>query len=225
MPTQSNATNLTSGVARSANSFSPAAIVPDGHQIMLFTVSSRVSSGTPNVPSVSLGSWTFTQVATNTYNSGSARITMFVGVGPTTGAAVPNISFGGQTQQVCGWVIDQVTNTLVSGTGGINATRNVAVLGTSGTGFSITMAGFANANNATYAVSSKDAVNPIAPGSPMSMVVDQESSGSPNLGIGSQFAPVNVANPNATYGGSGGDRLGAIAIELVFASGIGGWII
>jgi len=227
--TQCNATNLTIGVGRATSSFSPLAISPDGHQIMFFSVYSAVTSGTPNVPTVSLAGWTFAEVTSVVFGAFSGtdhRLTLFIGIGPTGSGLTPGIDFSGQNQLICEWVIDQVSNTLVTGTGGINAILQTGTFGPHGSGFSITFGGaFANINNATYAVTAKDAVNTIVPTAPMVELNQIENSGSPNGGLGSQFSSGNVPVPAATFTGSGGDDVGAIACELIFLSLIQGFIV
>jgi hypothetical protein len=224
--TQEVITNLTADVANAATSANTASVTPIVNQVMFVTISSNVSSGTPNVPAPSLSGWTFHQVATQTYgpfSSSVTRITKFIAIGSGNGAI--NITFGGQTQQRIGWVVDQISNTKVSGVGGADAIVQTVPLAQHSNGFNVSMAAFANINNGTYVVTSKDAVNFVSPTAPLAIVVDREVSGSPNLGICSMFYPGNITNPIGAFGGSGGDDIGTIATEIAFQSLIGGFIV
>lgn len=226
MPTQLSITNLTSGVQGSASNYNTGSVTPLANQIMLVTVSSNVTSGSPNVPTPTLTGWTFHQVATVTggpFSTNVDRITLFVGVGSGNGAI--NIDFASQTQNRMGYVVDQINHTPLTGAGGANAIQQSTALNQHSSGFNVSLSAFNNINNGTYVVTTKDAVNTVVPGGSLTKIAEQEVSGSPNWGIASMFQPTNNTNPTGTFAGSGGDDVETIAAEIVFKYKRGGFIL
>lgn len=211
--------NLTAGGVNNTTSFSTPGIVPIANRLILVSLTSQVSSGSPNVPSVSLPGWTFSQVTTVTPFGGSGgvtqRISLFVGIGSGTGPVT--ISFGGQTQQIAQYIVDQVAYTVITGSGGSNAIVQIGTYTAPAAGFTITLSAFASSNNATYACTAKNALNTVSPTTGMT-ILSQVNDSSPNFALATMGQSSPNTNPAAVFAGSGGDNVGAIAVEISFLS-------
>lgn len=215
---QTSSNNGNSGIT----SFSTASLTPAPNQAMLVAMASRVASGTPNVPTPSLSGWVFSQI--NTVTFGTSRITLFTAIGTGTGAIL--FDFAGQGQQIFSWSVVQVGNGKKSGTGGSAvAVQSATFSSGSASSYTISLGAFANVNNGVFSCVAKDATNDVVPQSGYTELGEAPVS-SPNWDIESMWRPDNNLNPHATFTGSGGDSVGAIAIEVAFlAPFLGGAII
>ncbi len=150
------ASNLVgAGLAASQNSYDTASYTPTTGRLVLVAVSNPRGAGSPNTPTISGNSMTWTSVRTLLDASASLRrITVFRGVAtaPTTGAIT--IDFAGQSQDSCMWSITEYENTDTGGTNGSNAVVQSVTGEADGTstGVTATLAAFSSVNNATYGV-------------------------------------------------------------------------
>lgn len=211
-------TNLLANRSRLvANNYNTASFTNQAGKLHYFVAYSQASSGTPNVPTISGQSLSYTQVATKT-NGSSERITIFSFTG-NGNTGVTNIDYGGQNQNYCVWLVDYFTN--VSQTASAVQTASASA-DTGATSFSVTLAAFANSQNATYACVGKPASNAVTPGGSM-VQLGFASSNTANVCAGeSQFISSNLTNPTGTFVGSGGDSYVALAVELNFAADANG---
>jgi len=143
------------GSAASQNSYTTASYTPTTDRIVLIAVSNPRGAGSPNTPTISGNSMTWTQIRTFLDASASLRrLTVFRGVAtaPSTGTIV--INFAGQSQDSCMWSITEYDGTDTTGTNGSNAIVQSVTGEANGTstGVTATLAAFSNVNNATYGV-------------------------------------------------------------------------
>lgn len=155
---------LTNGASGSANSSPTASISPAANKLVLVTVfSARGSGGNIATPSVSGCNITWTQVETRTANSANWRITLFRGLGTSPTEGVLSITFGGQTQdQGIGWIVDQISPVITSGTNGSDAvpqsTSGVAT-GATNTGITMNLSAFTRNGSGAYGVVATQGTN------------------------------------------------------------------
>jgi hypothetical protein len=106
--------NLTEGDSTSsASSYDTASVAPQSNALLLLTVINRYSSTSPNTPTVSGLGLTWTQIDSSLYfdtNPSTRRLTLFRAVtsAPPPSAGAITINLGGQTQNACTWILDQV---------------------------------------------------------------------------------------------------------------------
>jgi hypothetical protein len=131
-------------------SYTTASISPTANRLVVLSVYNDAAS--PNIPTVSGASMTWTQVVTRT--AGSVRITIFRALSATPGSGVLTIDFAGQTQAGCMWAVDEFSGVNKTGVNGISAIAQTAGNDATGsqTGITVTLGSFSNANNATYGV-------------------------------------------------------------------------
>jgi len=143
------ATHLITAVGAGASSFNTASVTPSANKLVLVTVGSRLSGGSPNEPTLSGNGLTYVSVATQTRIEN--RVTVFRAMGASPSAGAITISFGGQTQSQAGWSVSEYTNMDTGGTNGSGAVvqSGGASSGTSAT-YTVTLAAFGDVNNATY---------------------------------------------------------------------------
>ena len=203
------ATNLTSG----ANTGPTDSISPAANQLIIVAIRNAVSSGTPNVPTVSGCNLTWTQIATrhagaNTLN----RITFFRGLGsnPTPGALT--FDFAGQTQaQGWNWSVDQFENIDTGGTNGADAVVQSASNDANTSNLTVTLGAFGHTDNATYGFAYQNAYNTVSPGTGFTQL------GSTSGGNGQALAI--FANSNKTsvaFNATGSSFYIGMAIEIKF---------
>ncbi len=114
-------------------------------------VASQVSGGTPNTPTVSGASRTWTQVATILTNNW--RTTLFRSLAAASSGAI-TIDFAAQTQTNAKYSFTKWDGVDTSGTNGAGAVVQSATANngdTSNTGVTVTLAAFGSANNAAHA--------------------------------------------------------------------------
>jgi hypothetical protein len=197
-----------------ATSFPTGSLTPFPNRVMLIGMASTIAAGTPNVPTLSLTGWTFSQINTVVIPSVEVgRITLFTGIGAGAGSIL--FSFAGQGQKVFSWSVVQVENAKTTGVGGTDAIVQNATTNTNGASYSITLGAFASVSNGVFSVVAKDATNDVVPGAGYTELGEAPVS-TPNWDIESMWRPDNNTTPSATFTGSGGDHLGAIAVELNF---------
>lgn len=192
----------TSGDNVDRNAYTTGSFTPNPNRLQLIWVYS-INGSTPNVPTVSGCSLTWTQVKTVTDNSALRVLTLFraFGVLPTTGSLT--IDFGGQTQSGCAWSWAEL-NGMTPTNGGADAIiQSVTGLTAAGTATSltVTLSAFLNINNATiggFGIPLNTAAIP-AVGSGFTLI-GQRNQSTPNLAIASEF---NVANDTTVDMNSG----------------------
>lgn len=120
-------TNLTSGGASSATSFTTASVTPTADRLILISVHAYISTGSvqPATPTVTGNGITYDLVRSQaTDNSGTDQGCMFLfrGMAAAPTAGTVTISFGAVTMTRCQWAIDQSDATADrSGTNGSGA--------------------------------------------------------------------------------------------------------
>lgn len=204
-----------------ASSYGTAAITVGAGQIILIAVgSSDNAGGNPNIPTLSGNGMSFTQIGDSIRFGTSNRLTVFRGVGTGQTGSI-TMDFGGQSQGRCFWTVIQGTTIKAGGVNGADAiVQSASDSGDTGkTSYSITLAAFASVNNATFACVFKNASNNVAPGGSMIELGESEN----GFVIESNWQASPNTNPTASFVGSGGDAMAAIACELAFGS-IGGQI-
>lgn len=206
-------------ISTSAGPFSTASKTWVSGDWYVLWINNRVSSGTPNTPTVTINGTSLTQIRSDIEGSGLVRITAlcFLGDGST---GVATISVAAQTQASIQWSCDQWTGGLNTGTNGINnvvATNTNFSTGTGST-ISTTLSAFADAtNNAAYIHAYNQGGNTMTP-----------KAGYTGLSVMSGlFADKNAyivgqdTAPNETQGANT-DAWSATAMEIAAAGGGGG---
>jgi len=166
------ASNLTTGVASSVSSQATASVSLADSKLNTLCVRNNLA-GTPNTPTATSSSRTWTQVGTGTNGANTNRMTCFRSMGSAATEAV-TIDFAGQSQSVVCWALEEFTGMKTSGSNGADAivantgslTSNVVtyVTGTN-TGNSQTLAALSNANNASYGFVCNSTNNTVTVGS------------------------------------------------------------
>lgn len=146
------ATNLTHSASSTAvTSAGTASVAPNANQLVVVTVSSGVTSGTPNTPTVTGASGTWTQFATQLSNDGLTRLTLFRDLNASPGSGALTIDFAGQSQtKFVQFSVDQFSSVDTSGTHGSGAivqTVGANPASAATTGLTINLAALGNASN------------------------------------------------------------------------------
>lgn len=143
-------TNLTTNSSSSGlTSYTTASITPTANRLVLALVGSDVSSGTPNIPTLTGNGLTW--VEAGTLLSGTQRVTLFRGMkssGLSAGTVV--IDFAGQTQTGAGWSISEYSGVNTGGTDGSAAIRQITPGSGTGTSGSIGLGSFSDAADGTF---------------------------------------------------------------------------
>lgn len=164
---------LTNGISDTdASSYTTASISPTAGRLVLVAVAVRISSGTPNVPTVTGASMTWFQIRTEV--SGTRRLTIFVGVSVSPGSGVLTIDFAGQTQGTCGWSIAESPD--VNFDPSFLVQQNGATDTGTDTGMTITLSSFGSTSNAAYGAIARASNAATTEGSGFSELSDQSSS-------------------------------------------------
>jgi hypothetical protein len=164
------AANLTSGVDNNTtdSSIATASVSPGANKLDIVSVESRNSSATPNVPTVTGASGTWTQIATRLDATNSRRVTLFRDLSASPGSGALTISFASQVQdQGIAWSVDEFSRTDTTGTHGSGAIVQSVGGTTSGTntGFTVTLSALGSANNAAMGFVRNNMGGTISPGS------------------------------------------------------------
>lgn len=208
-------------------SYTTASITPSADKLIIATVISSKGSA-PDVPTLAGCGLTWVQIDTNNYDSvGTQRtMTMFraMGSSPTSGAVTA--TFAG-TQTACTIIIDEITNADTSGTNGsgavVQSAKNAEASMASAT-FTVTLAAFANTNNATYgAFANGDATTPTA-GTGFTGT-GAAATTTPSITSMTEFQAAN--DTTVTFNAAAGNTAGGIAIEIkaknIFTEDINDW--
>lgn len=145
---------ITNETNSGATSYVTASITPSANKLVLAGVASQIAGGTPNTPTLTGASMTWTLVTTYLDVATNRRISLFRSLTSAPGTGVLTIDFAGQSQTRCNWSISEFDKVDI---GGINGTRAIVqtvtgeVSGTN-TGLTLTLGAFSGANNATYGV-------------------------------------------------------------------------
>lgn len=211
------ATNLASGGAGTGNNATTASITPTANSLVIVSVQSFLSGGTPPVPTISGCSMTWVQIATRQSSSSSNwAITLFRGLSasPTTGALT--IAFGGTNNQAQ-WSVDQFSKTSKAGTNGSGAIIQVASNDEAGTstGIAVTLGALQNPNNAAYGAVVSSSILTITKGASFTELSNRRDNGQ----IESEWA-LNQTSVPWTWG-STSTSIVAMAIEIAGESGGG----
>jgi hypothetical protein len=144
-----NKANKTSAVA--GTSIVTASITPTANKLLTALVCSRQASGTTQLPTVSGCSLTWAQVAT--FELGGRRTTVFTAFGPSPTAGAVTADFAGVSQTTMTLQIDEFTGARFSyGNNGTDCLINATTATNNPVGsLTITLPGFQNSGNATYA--------------------------------------------------------------------------
>jgi hypothetical protein len=138
-----------------ATSYTTASVTPTAARLQLLTVMSAVSTGTPNIPTVTGCGLTWVRIGGFNF-SATHRITVFraLGLTPTAGTLTIDFASGGvsQTQTYGAWGLTEFANVDQSGTNGSGAIVQTvsANSGAVVTTLTVTLAAFSNVNNATF---------------------------------------------------------------------------
>ncbi len=204
-----SATNLiTDGSETAGTTFTTASITHASNQLVL--ASFGWAQTVPGTPSAAGNSLTWVQVG-STVVSGSRAYAMFRAMGsPTTGTLVFTITGGTNTQSRADWSVDEFANVDTSGANGANAVvQSASALSASANSLSVTLAAFANANNATYGSTFEDASNAITKGASFTELGQKNN---PNTSFESEWTSGNQTTVNWTYGAT--TTLLAMAVEI-----------
>lgn len=209
--------NLTQGGTTAATSGTTASVSPSSNNLLLLSVCSRVAGGTPNQPTITGNGVTWVLVnSADTGGTNHKKLFVFRGmaVSPSSGTVV--IDYAGQTQSGINWTVDQFSGTDTTGTNGsgaiVQSTTNVDTTGLSTT-FTVTLAAFSNASNATFGAVEMDTyVATVSPGSGFTQLGTNNAEGSTNLGIFTEWTSANDTTVDITDGAA--SSFTGVAIEI-----------
>lgn len=151
MATLLTVSNLTKGGGGSGSSYVTNSISVSPGQLILIPVQSFLLGGvTPNIPSVTGLSLTWTQIDTRVSSSPGGRITIFRAMPTTAQSGTLTLDFGGQTQHDMNYIIDKIVNANQTGSNGANAIVKTANGNATSTTPSANLSSLLDANNASY---------------------------------------------------------------------------
>lgn len=183
-------------------------ISPESGSVVIVAVGSNKPSGTPNEPTVSGLSMTWTSTATRLGGSNHLRMTLFRGVANGNSGQL-TISHGGQNLQNIYWGVCQVKGTETGGTNGSDAIVQSAVNSAdTTTSFSVTLLGFSKDANATFGAVYHNTNQDTSPGS--GFIEIAEADGSHQLE--SEYKTTN--DTSVDWSVSGNANYVAVAVEL-----------
>lgn len=210
-------TQLTVGFNSSAGQTSnnTASISPATKNLILVSVTSKIASNDPNVPSVSGCGLTWTSVSSLLQTGNQhVRVTVFRALSQssiTPGALT--ISFGGQGQDSSAWEVHQFGNVLSDASNGANTIVQVKTATAGGTTPSVSFSTFAkNANAAVGVVGSLSLGTTYTPGGGSSQIWSQTSAEVITAGsfLAQATTAVSWTENTTTY------PTAAIGLELAF---------
>lgn len=130
---------------------SPTNLTPSANKLVVGFVSSRITSGTINLPTVTGGGVTTWNIYDSFRRSSNLScISVVYGLsGATPGSAQITFDFGGQTQLQCDWSFSEYAGTVQTGTNGVDAFVQSSKGDTSSNAntYSRTLATFAGVDN------------------------------------------------------------------------------
>lgn len=205
---------ITDGTDTDDTSFNTASITPTSGRLLLVAIGSSVGAGSPNIPTLSGGSLSFTQIRTATVTT-VYRLTLFAFIGKGQASTI-NIAFAGQTQTACLWTFSEFRE---AGTDGVNGNGGIVQtaqdVGSSHTSFSVTLGAFSSLLNATYGCVLKVSTNGTTPGDGFTELGEKVVS-VPTLSIQSEWKNSNDTLVDGTFPGSGGDDIIAFGAEIKY---------
>lgn len=208
------ATNVMSGHSTStASSYNTASVSPTSGRVHFLAVASGGGS-TRNTPTVTGASMTWTQVTTLEIN-GFVRLTVFRTYSTSPGSGALTIDFDGQNQDRCAWILDNFTETRVTGTNASNAVvQSNGTSGSSASTVSTTLSAFASVDNATYGacVTQNSGIRTITAGTGFTEL-DEEDTGDNIMALATMFRNDNDTSVDFTASASS-THLGVIGVEL-----------
>lgn len=147
------AAKLTSGnSALAGTSFVTASISPGINNLDIVSIDSFFA-GTSNVPTVTGAGGTWILIATTTDSTVNKRVTMLRDLSASPGSGALTIDFAGQSAASCQWSVDEfsgIDTTGTHGSGAIVQSVGGAASSATTTGFTVTLAALASANNAAH---------------------------------------------------------------------------
>lgn len=209
MPSILTAINLThGGTLTQATSYNTNSITPSANNLIILSVESLFSSGTPNTPTVTGASMTWVQVATSVLNH--TRITVFRSMSSSPGSGALTIDFGGQTQHDINYSIDSISGCDTSGSNGSGAIVQSPTNTSTATSGSLGMANLQNPNNLVYGALGLEAGGLIiSPGSGWTQLFSNANGSS---SAETQYA-INKTSITWTWGGTS-QNFAAIGVEI-----------
>ena len=206
-------TNITSGNSNTpATSFNTASVTPTANRICLLAVGAS-GGALPNTPTVTGASATWTKIADVGIN-GFVRLTIFATFNAAPGTGALTIDFGGQSQDRCAWVLDNFTNTRITGVNGANAiVQAITNSAASDTTVIATLATFSNTANATYGacLTQNATLRNIAAGTGFTETIETDTADF--MALSTEFRNDNDTSVDFTASGSS-SHLGVVGIEL-----------
>ncbi|MPZ50719.1 MAG: hypothetical protein GEU75_15710 [Dehalococcoidia bacterium] len=205
-----------------ASSYGTASISPAANRLIIALVLNRVGAGTPNTPSLSGNSLTWVQQRTEVEAATFRyRISVFRAMGASPSSGAVSISFSGQTQNYCGWIIAELSGVDTSGSNGVGAiVQDNGYANTTNTLTpSVSLSAFESAANATLGCFIHGQGTPINPGAGFTEVAD--ISVESNEQIYMEFRAGNDTTVDCTATTGTGNFSGGIALEIR-AAAVGG---
>jgi hypothetical protein len=196
-------------------SFNTASISPTANRLVLASVLNADSDGSAATPTGSGNGLTWQQIATVTFFSGLARLTLFRAMGASPSAGAFTASFGADSQDiVCTINICEIGDGVETGGshGSAAVVQNDPNTG-DGTALSAALAAFTSANNATFAV--------WAGSNETSAITDEVGWTEVNEIAGVLMAFLDDPDTTPTATQTVNDEWAAIAIEIA-AAAVGG---
>lgn len=163
-----------------ASSYATASVSPAANRLVLIAVYSRVSSGTPNTPSISGNGLTWENIATVVAGTLTNRkISLFRAMSASPSSGAITIDFAGQTQTECNWSVCEFSGVDKSGSNGSGAIvqSDAENQGSPITSFSLTMSAFGSQSNMAYGVVGHATNEATTPGSGFTTIHDVSSTG------------------------------------------------
>lgn len=192
---------LTASASESdASSYATASIAPSANKLILAVTAGGPNGVTANTPTLTGASMTWTQVATQLFDSGNQRqITVFRALSSSPGSGALTFDYAGQTQVRCFWSVLEYSGTVITGTNGADAIVQSATNANSGTntGITATLGAFASPRNATYGAVLRTGNTAIAVGSGFTENTNINGTDSGMLGV--ELRPDNDTSVDFTW--------------------------
>ena len=146
------------------SNFTTASVTIPAGELCLLAVNSDVNAVVPTASGLNM---TFVQHSTSSGGTNNQRITLFRALSLSDQTGVITINFSSTTNlSGCGWSVLSCASCDQSGTDGANAIVQAATNSANGTNnLTVTLAAFADANNATFACVTLNGNGTITPGS------------------------------------------------------------
>ena len=194
-------------------SYTTTSITPQPDQLLLaLVVNTRPFGATPETPTLSGNSLTWTQVATRTASNYRATLFRAMGANPTAGAVTA--SFAGATQTGAIIVVDSLSGVDTGGTNGSAAiVQSAAASAESGAqSLTVTLNQFAGQANGTYGVFAHAANEQHTPGAGFTELADAIGHNNPTRAAMTEWKATNDTSVDASWTAAG-SAIG-LALEL-----------